>query len=840
MTRQARHPTPLRHLTEPIPPHTIAANINAMGCILMSVVSSADLQAAVPPLDGVVTLRGLHDTVSVWRDAWGIPHVRAANEHDAWFAQGFVTAQDRLWAMEYDRRRAVGRWAEVIGHSAVDQDMQMRRHRLADAAIADYSAAGPLAKAMLDAYSAGVNAFINSAAPLPAEYAITGIAPESWEPWHGLAIYKVRHLFMGVFESKAWRARLVKELGPRRAAQLFPSYPPGQPVIIPTGANYDGPADFGLPQMLARAADLNLTGETDAGSNSWAISGRLTATGQPILAGDSHRGLDTPSVYYQNHLACDAFDVIGVSFAGLPGFPHFGHNGRVAWSVTHTAADYQDLYIERFNDADASLYQRQEDWYNANVRDEIIKVAGKPTPETGPPSAADPDSSTGHVRLRTWATHHGPIIAGDPLTGYAVALRYTAGDGPDPWTDILRSMLDADSVPQLADAMQDWVDPVNNLVMADSHGNIGYQCRGEIPRRPGDVPAPLPVPGWDGRHEWQGSIPFAELPRSINPPEGCIVTANNRPVGADYPYYISMDFVPGYRAMRVAHGIKSLPNPSANDMSRIHAERISLPAQTYIAALSQLPPPSDATTAAALRRLSAWSGSMDADAVEPTIYSAMRDALLRRLLQHNISEPLAALAWQPLDRGRGVFLNRFRNLITDAIADNDAALLPHGVDWPTALSDALAEGLRALSAKLGPDIANWPWNRVHRTRPRHPLSLTMPELGSLLDPPRIATGGDNDTPWAGSYSPADFAAVAGMSVFRYAYDPADWERSLWAVPLGSSGHPGSPHYADQATTWAQVQMIPMLYNWQRIAANAETAQTLYPHHDKLIAKSGRS
>ena len=772
-------------------------------------ISAADLKAAVPPLDGEVILDGLHDSVSVWRDTWGIPHVRAANEHDAWFAQGFVTAQDRMWAMEYDRRRAVGRWAEVVGPSAVGQDMQMRRHRLEDAARADYTATGPRAKLMLDAYAAGVNAFINSDAPLPAEYAITSISPEPWEPWHSLAIYKVRHIFMGVFESKAWRARMVKELGPQRAAELFPSYPPGQPVIIPTGADYDGPVDFGLQQMLERAADLNLIGEMDSGSNSWVISSQRTATGKPILAGDSHRGLDTPSVYYQNHLACNAFDVIGVSFAGLPGFPHFGHNGRVAWCVTHTAADYQDLYIERFNDADASLYQRQEDWYNADVRDEIIKVAG------------DDD-----VSLRTWSTHHGPVVAGDPLSGYGVSLRYTAGDGADPWTDILCAMLDADSVPELADAMQGWVDPVNNFVMADCHGNIGYQCRGEVPRRPGDVPAPLPVPGWDGQHEWQGSIPFDKLPRNINPPEGYIATANNRPVGADYPYYISMDFAPGYRAMRVAHRIKTLPNPSANDMGRIHSERISLPAQTYVAALSKLPEPPDAATATALRRLSAWSGSMDADAVEPTIYSAMRDAMLWRLLKHNIGEQLAALAWQPIDRGRGVFLNRFRNLVTDAIADDDTALLPDGVNWPAALSDALAEGVRTLTVKLGPDIEKWRWNRVHRTRPQHPLSLAMPELRKLLDPPRIATGGDGDAPWAGSYSPADFAAVGGMSVFRYAYDPADWERSLWAVPLGSSGHPGSPHYSDQAETWGQVRMIPMLYGWKRIAANALTTQTL--------------
>ena len=771
--------------------------------------TAADLRDAIPPLDGVVTLPGLRAEAQVRRDNWGIPHIRAANERDAWFAQGFVTAQDRLWAMEYDRRRAVGRWAEAAGQSAVGPDMQMRRHRLADAARADYAAAGPRGKEMLDAYAAGVNAFIDSDAPLPVEYGITGITPEPWEPWHSLAIYKVRHIFMGVFETKAWRARLAMEQGPERAAALFPSYPPGQPIIIPTGADYDGPVDIGLQQMLDYAAALNLIGETDSGSNSWVISGERTATGKPILAGDSHRGLDTPSVYYQNHVACDAFDVIGTSFAGMPGFPHFGHNRRVAWCVTHTGADYQDLYIERFNDADASLYQRQEDWYNADVRDEVIKVR----------DGAD-------VHLRTWATHHGPVIGGDPLAGYGLALRYSAGDGGDSWTDILPAMLAARSVPELADAMNGWVDPVNNFVMADVDGNIGYQCRGEIPRRPDDAPAPLPAPGWNGQHEWQGSIPFAELPRNINPPQGYIVTANNRPVGADYPYYISMDFAPGYRAMRVAERVRTMANPAAADMGRIHAERVSIPAQAYVAAVAGVPVSGNPAVAAALRRLQGWSGSMDPAAVEPAIYSAMRDALLWRLLKHNIGERLAALAWQPADRGRSVFVNRFRNLMADAMAAGDTGLLPDGADWPAVLSAALDEAVRTLTARLGEDIDGWRWDRVHRARPRHPLSLAIPELSGLLDPPDIPTGGDGDTPWAGAYSPGDLATVGSLSVFRYAYDTGDWERSLWAVPLGASGHPGSRHYADQAAMWGQVRMAPMLYGWERIAAAAEATQIL--------------
>ena len=787
-------------------------NADAVVSAAVVVPSAAELRAALPPLEGSVTVVGLRGDVQVWRDEWGIPHILAGNEPDAWFAQGFATAQDRLWAMEYDRRRAVGRWAEVVGASAVGQDRQMRRLRLEDAARADYDAAGIRARGILDAYTAGVNAFIGSEAPLPAEYAIVGVAPEPWQAWHSLAIYKVRHIFMGVFEGKAWRARLVAALGAERAAALFPSYPPGQPVIVPTGASYDGIAGYGLEQMLAQAAELNHIGETDGGSNSWVIAGEHTATGGPILAGDSHRGLDTPGVYYQNHLACDRFDVIGVSFAGVPGFPHFGHNRRVAWSVTHTNGDYQDLYLEEFNDADPALYRAGGDWRLAEVRDEVIKARGGED-----------------TVIRTWATHHGPVVAGDPVGGRGIALRYTAADGGDPWADILPAMLEAGSVSELADAMAGWVDPVNNLLMADIHGNIGYQCRGEIPRRPGDAPAPLPVPGWDGRHEWQGSIPFAELPRSINPPQGYIVTANNRPVGSDYPYYIGMDFAPGYRAMRIADALGRLRRPAASDMGRIHAERVSLSAQTYAAALGRLSESgllasANPLAAAAWERLREWDGAMDGGAPEPTIYSALRDALLWRLLAHNLGEELAALTWQPVDRGRGMFLNRFRNLVADAIAADDTTLLPDGSDWPGALASALEEAVGTLAARLGPEVQEWRWERVHRARPRHPLSLAMPALAAALDPPEIAYGGDGDTPWAGAYAPADLATVGSLSVFRYAYDPFDWERSLWAVPLGSSGHPGSRHYADQSAMWAEARMAPMRYGWAGIAAAAETAQ----------------
>ena len=772
-------------------------------------ITGEDLNSAIPRLTGIVSLKGLEGTVRVYRDRYGIPRVKAGSEIDAFFAQGFVTAQDRLWHMEYDRRRGSGRWAEAVGEQAVSGDKLMRRFRLEASAKADYQVMDSHTRHVFDAYAAGVNAFINSGDALPVEYRITGLEPEPWQPWDGLIVYKVRHIFMGVFESKVWRARMVREMGPEAAGKLFPGFEPGHLMILPPGATSPGPLDAGLEELAAGAAGLNYLSEMDSGSNSWVLSGAKTATGKPILAGDSHRALDTPSAYYQNQVACPEFDVVGLSFPGVPGFPHFGHNGKVSWSVTHTAADYQDLYVERFKEGEPAKYLFQDQWLDAETHDETIKVQG----------GAD-------VQITVTVTKHGPVIAGDPAQGSGLAFKYTATEKASTWPEILWKMLRADDSQQLVDGMRDWVDPCNNLLFADVNGDMGYLCRGRIPIR-SRVNGWLPVPGWTGEHEWEGDIPFEELPVSINPKEGYIATANNRPVGDDYPYYIAIDFTPEFRVKRVTEGLKSLDHPTAEDMAQVHAQKVSIPALAYLDVIRQLAP-LDSASAAAKDRLLAWNGEMDARLVEPTIYSAMRDALLKEVLETNLTEGLAKDAWHPADRGLSSFSNRLKAQLVAMIGRDDRSLLPQGDSWPTAVARALSKAVATLGERLGDDMAQWQWNRVHQARPKHNLSAAFPDLAELLDPPAIPASGDGDTPLQGGYSPASPATVTSLSVARYSYDPSNWENSLWVVPLGSSGHPGSPHYADQSETWRQVKMIPMGYDWDRIRASCETEQTLEP------------
>ena len=768
-----------------------------------------DLQAALPDVSTTLGLKGLDAIVEVYRDRYGIPHVKAQSVHDAFWGQGFATAQDRLWHMDYDRRRAYGRWAEYAGKAAIEQDKMMRRFQIELSVKSDYRAVNAETKAMLDAYSAGVNAFIKTTDSLPVEYSLVGSEAELWQPWDCLAVFKVRHILMGVFESKLWRARLLNSLGPERTTQLLRGYPLGHLLIVPPGVEYSGPILDGFKELSEGLEALSWLKDYDSGSNNWVLAGRRTYSGKPLLAGDPHRFLDTPNVYYQNHIACPNFDVIGLSFPGCPGFPHFGHNAYVAWCVTHAGADYQDLYIEKFKPSDPTKYEFKGRWEQAHLRPEAIKVR-----EERP------------IEMVVTSTHHGPIIAGNPEKDYGIAFKYTATAGPNQGAESILRMLKATSADELEESMREWVDPCNNLLFADIYGNVGYLNRGKVPIR-SRANAWLPVPGWTGEHEWEGFIPFEELVRMRNPDTGYIVTANNRIVGEEYPYYIALDYAPDYRARRIIDRLKPLKEATVQDMASIHSEKVSIPAQSYARLVSEIDPIDEASMAAK-ERLAGWDGTMDRDTVAPTVYSAFRLRLHRVILEHLLGVSLAHEAFDAMGRGVHSHFRQLSALLVTTVNENDTSLLPSGHNWKTLAAQALADGLSDLREILGNEMDSWHWGRVHFTRPEHTLSAAYSRMATLLDPPSFPTGGDGDTPHASGYLWGDPYVVTGTSVARYVFDLADWDNSQWIVPLGASGHPGSPHYADQAPIWAEVKLVPMKYEWSQIASAAESHQKLVP------------
>ena len=770
-------------------------------------ISKRDLDAALPNVTIDLAFPALDDALTIYRDTHGVPHVRATTPQDAFFGQGFATAQDRLFQMDHDRRWAYGRWAEFAGETALEQDVLMRKFQLRRSIRADYRAVSSETRAMFDAYAEGVNAFIDSTDALPVEYALLDERPDPWTPQDCIAVFKARHVLMGHMEAKLWRAKMVAALGAKRAADLMPQYEENGLLIVPPGADYGGVAYDVLNHYASGAENIEWMADADSGSNNWAVHGSRTASGKPLLAGDPHRPLETPSVYYQSHIACSEFDAIGLSFPGCPAFPHFGHNAQVAWCVTHAAADYQDLYIESFRPGSKTHYEFQGAWKHAETHTETIQVRGSRP-----------------VSIDVTSTHHGPIVVGDPAKGKAISFKYTATHGPNTGLDALLQQLRSQTVDEMDDAMSGWVDPCNNYVFADVHGDIAYLTRGKIPIR-SMANAWLPVPGWTGEHEWSGFIPFHEMPRIRNPRNGFIVTANNRQVDDDYPYYISVQYAAEHRARRIYDRLAKIPRAAVDDMAAVHAERVSIPARAYVKLLRGVQPPSE-RAAKARNILLEWDGSMDAGAAAPAVFSAFRYCLDDGILR-NILGPLANYALNVGGRGAPHHIALLKAQLVRMAQNDDTSFLPPGADWKSTMAAALEDGVDYLAKRLGNDMNKWTWGALHRTNRPHWLSNAY-AWATELSGPSMPLGGDGDTPLASSYSHADPFAITGTSVARYIYDLNDWDDSRWIVPLGSSGHPASPHFTDQSPIWANVDFIPMTYTWRKIENLAESAQTLTP------------
>jgi penicillin amidase len=680
----------------------------------------------------------------LYRDAYGVGHAYAGSVADAFFAQGWVHAADRLRQMDRDRQRARGRWAAVAGPTALPFDVFARRLDLEYAARADLAVLAPATLAMLDAYAAGVNDYIGG------HESVAGTPP--WTPVDSLLVHRVRHVLMGSARSKLWRAVV-------------------EDVVGPTG----------LAGFARETADEFAI--VDGGSNNWVIAGSRTRSGLPLLAGDPHRELEVPNVYTQSHVACPEFDAIGIGFAGVPGFGHFGHGRRVAWSITHGMLDDQDVFRERF-DGDGR-FEFDGEQVEPRRRIERIEVAG-----------ADP------VDVEIVMTTHGPVIAGptggDAAGGDALALRWTATCEPNAGFDCFVPMLRADSVPELFEAMRAWVEPANNLLAADVDGAIGFLFRGRVPVRPlanGD----LPVAGWTSANDWRGWVPFEELPRSVNPAAGRLVTANHRVAPPGYPHYLSRDFAAPNRARRIATRLDALEGATARDMVGVLNDTVSLPGQRMVERLKAEPAPTG-PPGAVHAAICGWDGDVSVDSPGALAYEVLRRELGFLLLERS---GLAAAGDHPyiaLLPGIDQFSLTWR-FVAHLLQADDTSLLADGT-WSAALAEGLDRAAAWIVTNVGADASAWRWGAIHRTR----LGFEVP--------------GDADTVRVAAYVPTTGFDATHASVARYVFDVADWDRSRWVLPLGVEGDRDAPHATDQQPHWVAGALVPMLYTRDAIEGAA--------------------
>jgi penicillin G amidase len=763
-------------------------------------------------VDGTISVPGLMAPVEVIRDQWGVPHIYAQNEADLLFAQGYVHAQDRLWQMEFSRRIASATLSEALGESTLGMDRYLRTLGLRHAAEEDWALVDDETRVILEAYAQGVNAYVDSHRNrLPLEFTILGVDPAPWTPVDSLAWGKVMAFTLGGnYESELLRARLIADLGEAAVQQLVPPYPSDGPFIVPAEAG--GYTWLRGRQVEAPAAELGLDHSRLAwGSNNWVVHGSRTSTGLPLLADDMHLGLDMPSVWYENALHGGRFDSIGYSFPGVP-MVIVGHNTNIAWAVTNLPADVQDLYIERLDDPDMpTRYEFEGEWHDLEIRHETLAVKD-----------ADP------VDLEVRITHHGPIIndvvdgleGGEPL-----ALRWTALEG----TRLFRAVLGlnlASSWDEFRSALQNWDVPSQNFMFADVAGNIGYQSPGLIPMRAAGHDGNVPVPGWTGEYEWQGYIPFEELPSVSNPPAGFLVSANNKVVSDDYAHHLTSDWSAPYRAQRITDLLAVDDEITLEDMRNIHAQTYSLPAEALRPYLMNIQPASQ-TESEAFNLVRAWDLYLEADRAGASVYEVWYWFLVQNTLRDDLGDDL-------MDLYLG-FSNTHVPMMIDLMADAespwfDDSATPAPETRDEIVSRSLTDAAAWLGDHYGTDPAGWQWGELHtKTFVHQPLGQSgISLIEKLFNSSTIPARGDNFTVDAASFGfDEPFAMGSGVSQ-RYVADLSNWDNSRSIHTTGQSGQLFHRHREDFISMWQNIEYHPMLFGREAVQAEAEGNLFLTP------------
>jgi penicillin amidase len=798
--------------------------------IALVLVTLTLLDRALPITQGTLVVPGLEDEVTVIRDRWGVPHIYAESLSDLFFAQGYVHAQDRLWQMELNRRIGSGRLAEIFGEMALDADRFIRTVGFRRAAEADLEIMDEETRSALEAYAAGVNAFLDAQQPLTLEFTILRFKPQPWSLLDTLTWGKVMAWNLSInWDTEILRARLMDKLGVERAAELEPMYPYNNPTVIPSEVDYGRLSTRILEQYRQATSWLGTSG-AGMGSNNWVVDGTKSVTGKPLLANDPHLGLQMPSIWYENHLVGGGIEVTGVSFPGVPGVI-IGHNAAITWGVTNGFPDVQDLYVEKLNPEKPLQYEYQGEWHDVEEVREEIRVKGRPEP----------------VIEEVTITRHGPIISNivPPEEGKDVpplALRWTASE-PGTLSCAVMLLQRAANWEEFTAALRYWDVPAQNFVYADVEGNIGYYLAGRIPIRAQGMGL-VPVPGWTGEYEWTGWIPFEELPHTYNPPQHYVATANNRVVGDDYPYFITVEWMNGYRARRICDLLESKKQLAAEDFAAMHMDFYSIPGRELSRYLAVLKPEdeqavrqSSPRARRAVELIRAWDFNLTADSVAGTIFEAVQRQILRLAFADKLGPELAAhylgTGFHPtlspvnayMGRSAVVLLRLLENETSPWFADAETGESRTRDEF---LLLALEKAIAELETTLGEDMSRWQWGRLHQATLAHPLGQVKP-LNLIFNRGPFPIGGDTDTVHQTAFIPGEPYAVKSWCVsYRQIVDVSNWGHSLAIHTNGQSGQPGSRHYADMIPLWRNGEYHPMLWERAQIESAEETTLVLSP------------
>ncbi len=768
----------------------------------------AEIKSRVPPQSGKKSAK-VAANVRIERDEWGVPHIHAAKDEDLFFGFGYAMAQDRLFQLDYLRRRGMGRLSEILRQEGIELDLIARTVGLNRIAAAEWTALPDETRRLLQKFSDGINQLIaDSQGNLPIEFDLLGYQPEPWSPVDSLAIEgEFRWYLTGRFPVICIPELAKRKLGGGEKYDAFLLGEADAEAIMPRGSYPTG-------QVGSQPVGKSVSDPQGAeGSNNWVVAGRMTATGRPLLASDPHIAITAVSCWYEVHLNGGSFNVAGMAYAGMPAIM-FGRNPRVAWGITNNICSLRDLYQEKTDAAYPGCYLYAGKWEKAREIEEVICVKG------GEP-----------LKKKITFTHNGPLV--DEVLPPAakgtgpVSLKWL-GMFPCGWLTALLQMDRARNVTELREATYSWHVPTFCVVIADVDGRIGYQCTGRIPIR--KVWERGYRPGWDPQHQWEGLIPFEGMPRLDDPEQGYVITANNRVAPNDFPYPLSGTWSSGHRGLRIRQMFEERGKKdfSREDFATMHQDAMSPRAVECVPSLLKaLAGSSDPRVGEAVLYLSAWDYRMEADRIAGSLFNVFFARFAIRT------------AAEYFDRETSEFIGpALGGLTSNLIRNGDKADWFQKENVTQVIKKVFVETLDWLTEKLGSQMFDWSWGRLHVLHLKHILS-NRGDLAQLLDRGRLPVKGDGLTVCNTGADPS-FIAVMGAG-YRLIADMSDPNGGLWAVDAGSeSGHPGSPHYDDQITPW-----ITGRYHYMRLTgpstSKAKNVLTLAPYGALGIEKEkGRS
>lgn len=766
----------------------------------------------LPDYEAAAALKGITEEVIVYRDAYGVPHIYAQNENDLYQAVGYCMAQDRLWQMDLLRRACTGRLSEIFGKDLVETDLLMRALRMTDKSRMLLKLTEEHITQAVRSFTHGVNRYIETHKKnLPPEFTILQYKPEKWLPEHSLNLvgYMCWDLKMS-WETELILDRIRKRFGESMTRELLPDMALHKTLVCP---DFKGTTEnLDLASTLLRAnrqlRDLGL--DVFDASNNWAVSGPKSVTGHPILANDMHLGLSAPGIWYQMHqVVTGSLNVTGVVLPGQP-FVVAGHNERIAWGFTNVMVDNTDFYLEKINPETPHQYELNGEWKKMHVRKEEIKIRGEQP-----------------VQEELRFTHRGPIISRfHGVEHAAISMRWVGND----YSNELRTaylLNRAGNWDDFKEAMSTFVAVSENTNYADVDGNIGIYCSAGVPLRKGGDSNTI-LPGWTDEYDWQGFVPFDELPHCLNPKSGSVSSANNRTIGEPYPYYISHWFALPHRIDRIREMLEEKDKFSIADFQRMQADQKSKLAEKAIPALIAELRKSDgynALESQTLEMLASWDGVLSVSSPEASLFQKFLGFFLENIILDEMEDELycdfisSSLLYE-------YAVEHFMTTVESSWFDD---VRTEGVEetFTDIVHKSFKDTTEFFETEMGPDPRNWKWGKIHQLTLEHPLG-SIKLLGRFFkfNNGPYPLGGSSHTVCPGFYAYSDpFAVIAGAS-HRHIYSLADWDESATVIPTGVSGIPASPFYCDQTSLYVENRYHPDYFSRDKVEENARYRMTI--------------